>query len=212
MWPKVLKIYRKPLKEALSINALCTCVFIFTSGSSALLGCPHWGLSIWLSLLAIFNTLFWVYVNFFGENGQNTKRLHHFHMIQKWQLTVIRCAKHTINLEHITSTMLVRYRCNSWVWIPLEPQNFFWALMASYFTTAKISFTSILYLQFTHMILNIIYTSHTSQSISLTVVRGLIFKSEIEIDSTSIVIIHLIPRTVPLGINDQYGFHKGPEN
>ena len=73
---------------------LCAPVFIFTSGSSALLGCPRCGLSIWLSLLAIFNTLFWVYVNFFGKNGQNTKRLHHFRMIQKWPLTVTRCAKH----------------------------------------------------------------------------------------------------------------------
>ena len=44
---------------------LCAPVFIFTSGSSALLGRPCCGLSIWLSLLAIFITLFWVYVNFF---------------------------------------------------------------------------------------------------------------------------------------------------
>ena len=40
---------------------LCAPVFIFTSGSSALLGRPRCGLSIWLSLLVIFNTLFWVY-------------------------------------------------------------------------------------------------------------------------------------------------------
>ena len=42
-------------------------MFIFTSGSSTLLGRPRCGLSIWLSLLAIFNTLFWVYANFFHE-------------------------------------------------------------------------------------------------------------------------------------------------
>ena len=44
---------------------LCAPMFIFTSSSSALLGYPCCGLSIWLSLLAIFNTLFWVYDNFF---------------------------------------------------------------------------------------------------------------------------------------------------
>ena len=38
-------------KEALSVLMLCAPVFIFISGSSALLGCPHCGLSIWLSLL-----------------------------------------------------------------------------------------------------------------------------------------------------------------
>ena len=43
------------LKEALSVLMLCTPVFIFISGSSALLGRPHCGLSIWLLLLAIFN-------------------------------------------------------------------------------------------------------------------------------------------------------------
>ena len=40
-------------------------MFIFTSGRSALLGRPRSGLSIWLSLPAIFNTLFWVYIIFF---------------------------------------------------------------------------------------------------------------------------------------------------
>ena len=34
------------IKEALSVLILCAPVFIFTSGSSALLGCPHCGLSI----------------------------------------------------------------------------------------------------------------------------------------------------------------------
>ena len=52
---------------------LCTPVFIFTSGSSALLGRPRCGLSIWLSLLAIFNTLFWVYVNFFHKKTDKTR-------------------------------------------------------------------------------------------------------------------------------------------
>ena len=43
-------------KEAPSVLMLCMHVFIFTSGSSALLGCPHCGLLIWLSLFARFNT------------------------------------------------------------------------------------------------------------------------------------------------------------
>ena len=62
--------------SALSVLMLCTPVFIFTSGSSALLGRPRCGSSIWLSLLAIFNAFFWVYANFFSrENRQNTKVL-----------------------------------------------------------------------------------------------------------------------------------------
>ena len=40
------------------VFSLCAPVFIFTSGSSALLGRPHCALSICLSLLAICNTLF----------------------------------------------------------------------------------------------------------------------------------------------------------
>ena len=51
---------------------LCAPVFIFTSGSSALLGCPGCGLLMGLSLLAIFNTLFWVYVNLFREKTDKT--------------------------------------------------------------------------------------------------------------------------------------------
>ena len=60
-------------------------MFIFTSGSSALLGRPRCGLSIWLSLLAIFNTLFWVYVHFsFHEKTDKTRKyseVHHFRML-----------------------------------------------------------------------------------------------------------------------------------
>ena len=59
--------------EAPSVLMLCTSVFIFTSGSSALLGRPRCGLSIWLSILAIFNTLSWVYAIFFS--WENTKTL-----------------------------------------------------------------------------------------------------------------------------------------
>ena len=59
------------VKEAFSVLMLCTPVFIFTSSSSALLGRPRCGLSIWLSLL-IFNTLFWVYANIFHKKTDKT--------------------------------------------------------------------------------------------------------------------------------------------
>ena len=70
------------ITEALSVLMLCTPVFIFTSSRSVLLGCPC-GLLIWLSLLAIFNTLFSVYVNFFHKNTDktHTKLPFSYHMI-----------------------------------------------------------------------------------------------------------------------------------
>ena len=56
--------------------ALHACVYIYIRQLSSL-GCQRCGLWIWLSLLAIFNTLFWVYADSFftTENGQNTKIL-----------------------------------------------------------------------------------------------------------------------------------------
>ena len=53
-------LYLILMLKKLSLLMFCVPVFIFTSGNSALLGRPRCGLSIWLSLLAIFNTLFWV--------------------------------------------------------------------------------------------------------------------------------------------------------
>ena len=54
---------------------LCAPVFIFSRGSSALLvGHPRCGLSIWLSLFAIFNPLFWVYANVFHEKTDKTRK------------------------------------------------------------------------------------------------------------------------------------------
>ena len=49
-------------------------MFIFTSSSSALLGFPSGGLSIWLLLLAISNTLLWVYANLFHEKMDKTRK------------------------------------------------------------------------------------------------------------------------------------------
>ena len=54
---------------------LCAPVLTFTSSSSALLGCPRCGLSIWLSLLATLNTLFWVYgKSFFHEKIDKARK------------------------------------------------------------------------------------------------------------------------------------------
>ena len=54
---------------------LCAPVFIFSRGSSALLvGHPRCGLSIWLSLFAIFNPLFWVYANVLHEKTDKTRK------------------------------------------------------------------------------------------------------------------------------------------
>ena len=62
------------VKEALSVLMLCAPVFIFTSGSSALLGRPRCALWIWWSLLAIFNILFWVYASCFHEKMNKTRK------------------------------------------------------------------------------------------------------------------------------------------
>ena len=64
-------LVRWSLREALSVLMLCAPVFTFTSSSSALLGRPRCGLLIWLLLLAIFNTLFWVCVNLFTRKRTN---------------------------------------------------------------------------------------------------------------------------------------------
>ena len=61
------------VNRALTLLMLCAPVFIFTSGNSALLGRPRCGLSIWLALLVIFNTLFWVYANLFHEKTDKTR-------------------------------------------------------------------------------------------------------------------------------------------
>ena len=97
------------LKSSLCINALGTmqCLYLFKSGSSALIGHPGCGLYIWLSLLTILNTLFWVYANYFSwENGQNMKILKvcHFCMNGKWLPRVTRHAKH--KQDYYLSTIL----------------------------------------------------------------------------------------------------------
>ena len=90
------KDHRLLILKRLSVLMLCAPVFIFTSGSSALLGCPRCSLSIWLSLLAIFNTLFWVYVSFCTRKWTKHKILEvcYFRVIRQWPLTVTRRAKH----------------------------------------------------------------------------------------------------------------------
>ena len=54
-------------------NHIHVYIFIFTSGSSAFWGHPRCGLLIWLSLLAIFNALFWVYAIFCMSRRNKTQ-------------------------------------------------------------------------------------------------------------------------------------------
>ena len=99
-------VFAKGLK--LSVLMLCALVFIFTSGSSALLGRPCCGLSIWLSLLAIFKIIFWVYAFIFLKTKrtkpENTQILR---MTRKWLL-----GAQSINTESSLSLTL----SNQQVW------------------------------------------------------------------------------------------------
>ena len=56
--------------KKLSLLMLCTPIFILTTSSSTLLGHPHCGSSIWLSLLALFNTS--------NNNNNNNKKQEEF--------------------------------------------------------------------------------------------------------------------------------------
>ena len=69
-WTQLYKELR--IKEALSVLVLCLSIFMFTSGSSVLLAQPCCGSLLWLSLLAIFIRLFWVYDTFFTTKRNNT--------------------------------------------------------------------------------------------------------------------------------------------
>ena len=81
--------------KKLSVLILCAPAFIFIPDSSALLGRPRCGLSIWLSLLVIFNTLFWVYANVFPEKmADKTRKSTQSPLRRKWPPTVTRRAKH----------------------------------------------------------------------------------------------------------------------
>ena len=77
----------RTVKEAFSVLTLYMPVFIFTSGSSAHLGHPRCGLSIWF-----YSIQFSEFMPIFSwENGKkNTKALEarHFRMIPKWPPTV----------------------------------------------------------------------------------------------------------------------------
>ena len=79
------------IKEALwSVLMLCTPVFIFTSGSSLLVGRPRCGLFIWLSLLVIF----YIFLSFCHLFHEKTDETRHFRMIRKWPPTITNCTKH----------------------------------------------------------------------------------------------------------------------
>ena len=82
--------------EVLSVLMLCAPVFIFTYGSSALLGRPTlWFIDPTVAILAIFNTLFWIYGNFSHEKMDKTRKCSKtFSYKTKWPPTVTRRAKH----------------------------------------------------------------------------------------------------------------------
>ena len=92
------RLTARALRSSLSINALWACVYIFTSGSSALSGRPRCGLSIWLPLLAIYSTIHFsefMPICFMRKwTNMRTLEVRHFHKIQKWLPMVTRCAKH----------------------------------------------------------------------------------------------------------------------
>ena len=103
---------------------LCAPVFIFISGSSALLGCPHCGLSIWLSLLAIFNTLF--FMPFFFSTRKQKKTWKYskvviFVWLRKWPPTITKCTKHTERFS-LKSRPLELLGPSTPVWSP-NPQH-----------------------------------------------------------------------------------------
>ena len=81
---------------------LRACVYIYIRQLGSFRGRQHGGLSIWLLLLAVFNTLFWVYAflsflsffpPFFHEKWKKLE-VRHFRMAWKWPSTVTRRAKH----------------------------------------------------------------------------------------------------------------------
>ena len=102
------------LRSSLSINALRACVYIYIRQLSSFRA--YIGLSIWLSLLAIFNTLFWFYAKIARENRQNTEILEvrHFRMLRKWSPTVVRRVKHWYwELLVVLLVLIVRERLNT---------------------------------------------------------------------------------------------------
>ena len=118
---------------------LCMPVFIFTFGSSVLLGHPHCDLSIWLSLLAIFKTIFWVFLFFLSffkwENGQNTKILKG---LGRWQLSSVQ----SISIEKTSVSVFVRGRGTKNIHLRYPHPNK-WAPKTKHFASVIISCLSL---------------------------------------------------------------------
>ena len=97
---------------ALRVLIICAPVFIFTSGSSALLGHPRCGLSVWLSLLAIFNKFFWVdAICFFHEKTDETRK-YSSSAIFVWYENgrrhwIIRCPNHYTEKARVQSEVTI---------------------------------------------------------------------------------------------------------
>ena len=88
--------YSKVLKEALSINALHTCVYIYIWQLSSLRAPKLWFIDLTVTTCHIQYTFLSLCQFVSRENGQNTKILevYHFYVMQKCPPMVTRCAKH----------------------------------------------------------------------------------------------------------------------
>ena len=90
--------------KKLSVIMLCMPVFIFTSGSSTLFRAP----TLWfidLSLLAIFNTLFWVYAAFcFRRNSKQTKHKNTQHLPFSYHMKMATKGAESIRTERASLT------------------------------------------------------------------------------------------------------------
>ena len=94
------KCWDPELKDQMEQNCAKTCGYCSK--------CPRCGLLIWLSLLAIFNTLFWVYANFFHEETDKILEVRHFRMIQNWPPTVTRQQRAWFKTHPITFQSVIR--------------------------------------------------------------------------------------------------------
>ena len=62
------------LKKALSINALHACVYIYIWQLRCFRACTLWFTDLTVAAYVIFNTLFWVYVNFVHKKKDKTQK------------------------------------------------------------------------------------------------------------------------------------------
>ena len=93
--------------------------------------CSRCGLSIWLLLLAIFNTLFCVYANyFFCEKTDKTPKYSKYsRMTWKWQPAVTTVGVQSINTEKDSLNRSVNNKEYEYFYIVLSPYFWVWYLL-----------------------------------------------------------------------------------